>query len=99
MATLGELLDPLERSELRDVIEMLVKEYGVTAMDTVDKYIKHRHSGSVNVVEVNHLPNVSSSKNGSSNAIAKFKAEKKLKNTKSFDMTRCLESVLLLFLC
>ena len=90
MATLGQLLAPLDRSELSDIVAILVGNFGAGAMDAVSSFITHRHVDSVKAVEEDHL-----SRNGSSNAIAKFKAEKKLKNTKNFDMTRWLTSILL----
>lgn len=89
MENLGPLLDPLDRSELSDIVAILVGSFGDSAMNAVNNYIKSRPYDSVKVVEVDHQSSVSSSTKGSSNAIAKFKAEKKLKNTKNFDMTRC----------
>ena len=89
MANLGPLLDPLDRSELSDIVAILVGSFGDSAMNAVNNYIKSRHSESIKAAEVDHQSSISSSTKGSSNAIAKFKAEKKLKNTKNFDMTRC----------
>jgi hypothetical protein len=99
MTALGQLLDPLNKSELSDIVAILVEKFGNDATEAVNSYIKHRQGGSIKAVEVDHQSSVSSSRNGSSNAIAKFKAEKKLKNTKNFDMTRYLTSILLPIMC
>jgi hypothetical protein len=99
MTPLGQLLDPLNKSELSEIVAILVGNFGNDAMEAVNSYIKNRHCESIKAVEVDHQSSFSSSRNGSSNAIANFKAEKKLKNTKNFDMTRCLKSILLPIMC
>ena len=80
--------DSLERKVLIEIVEALMQKYGSDAVELAAQIAQKSEGDQSLAIETRVDKPVSTQGSSKATAVAKFKAEKKEKNKKDFDMTR-----------
>ena len=80
--------DSLERKVLIEIVEALLQKYGSDAVELAAQIAQKSEGDQSLAIESRVDKPVSNQGSSKATAVAKFKAEKKEKNKKDFDMTR-----------